>query len=121
MACAAALAAVKEIRERDLPARAAEMGAYLLGGLAALKNDFPEQVVDVRGLGLLTGIEFAEADFASLVVSGLAARGVIAAYTLNQPQVLRAEPPLIVTREEIDFFLKRLRESLEQGASLLTS
>jgi len=55
------------------------------------------------------------------VVSGLAARGVIAAYTLNQPQVLRAEPPLIVTREEIDFFLKRLRESLEQGASLLTS
>lgn len=119
LACAAGLAAVREIRDRDLPARVAEMGAYLLAGLAALKNDFPEQVVDVRGLGLLTGIEFADPDFASLVVSGLVSHGVIAAYTLNQPQVLRAEPPLIVTRQEIDLFLTALREAVEQTASLV--
>ena len=117
--CAAALAAIKEIRDRDLPAHAAEVGGYLLQGLADIKARFPQQIVDVRGLGLLTGIEFAEPDFASLVVSGLAARGVIAAYTLNQPQVLRAEPPLIVTREEIDAFLDALRASVEQAVSLL--
>ena len=117
--CAAALAAIKEIRDRDLPAHAAEVGAYLLQGLAGIKARFPQQVVDVRGLGLLTGIEFAEPDFASLVVSGLAARGVIAAYTLNQPQVLRAEPPLIVTREEIETFVTALRESVGQAISLL--
>ncbi len=117
--CAAALAAIKEIRGRDLPAHAAEVGGYLLQGLADIKARFPQQVVDVRGLGLLTGIEFAEPDFASLVVSGLAARGVIAAYTLNQPQVLRAEPPLIVTREQIDAFLDALRASVEQAVSLL--
>jgi len=95
------------------------MGGYLLDGLTELKARFPEQVVDVRGLGLLTGIEFAEADFASLVVSGLAARGVIAAYTLNQPRVLRGEPPLIVTCEEADLFLTALREAVEQTGSLL--
>jgi putrescine aminotransferase len=117
--CAAALAAIKEIRDRDLPAHAAEVGGYLLQGLADIKARFPQQIVDVRGLGLLTGIEFAEPDFASLVVSGLAARGVIAAYTLNQPQVLRAEPPLIVTREQIDAFLDALRASVEQAVSLL--
>ena len=117
--CAAALAAIKEIRDRDLPAHAAEVGGYLLQGLADIKARFPQQVVDARGLGLLTGIEFAEPDFASLVVSGLAARGVIAAYTLNQPQVLRAEPPLIVTREEIDDFLDALRASVEHAVSLL--
>jgi len=121
LACAAAIASVKEIRERDLPARAAEMGVYLLQGLSEVKAQFPEHVVDVRGLGLLTGIEFAEPDFASLVVSGLVSRGIIAAYTLNQPQVLRAEPPLIVTLEEICSFLAALRESMRQAVSLLGS
>jgi putrescine aminotransferase len=58
LASLAALAAIEYIEKNNLPERAERMGKRFMGGLLTLKNDFPELVVDVRGKGLMLGIEF---------------------------------------------------------------
>jgi putrescine aminotransferase len=60
LACAAAIAALEVILDEDLPTRAAASGAYLLSRLEELKGKYP-LLKDVRGRGLLVGLEFAEA------------------------------------------------------------
>jgi putrescine aminotransferase len=119
LACAAAAAALDVMVEENLPARAEEMGEYLLGRLGEVGERRADLVKEVRGKGLLIGVEFAEDDIAGLVIAGLAQRGIIAAYTLNNPRVIRFEPPLIITREQIDRAVAALEESIGQTAGLL--
>lgn len=102
LACAAALAAIEVIRAEELPARAAALGAELLAALQSISEKYPGTITEVRGKGLLIGVEFADRDMAALVIAGLARQRVLAAYTLNNPCVLRFEPPLIITREQCD-------------------
>ncbi len=101
LACAAALAAITVLLEDDLPAHAAVMGEELLAGLRAVARRYPGTIAEVRGKGLLIGVEFSERDIAALVIAGLAQQRILAAYTLNNPCVIRFEPPLIVEREHI--------------------
>jgi putrescine aminotransferase len=119
LACAAAVAALEVLIEDDLPARAAETGGYLLGRLREIAAAHTDLVADVRGRGLLIGVEFTDDDIAGLVIAGLAQRGIIAAYTLNNPRVIRLEPPLIITREQVDTVLAALEQSIAQTAGLL--
>ena len=119
LACAVALAAVEVIIEEDLPGQAARTGGYLLGELLKLADASGGAIKQVRGKGLLIGIEFDSDDFAGLVIAGLAQRNVIAAYTLNNPRVIRLEPPLNITREQIDQVLQALAESIKQMQELL--
>jgi putrescine aminotransferase len=119
LACAAGLAAVKTIIEEKLPQQAAEKGSYLMQRLADIKSEYEDIIVDVRGRGLMIGVEFRDSDVAALVIAGLARRQVLAAYTLNNPKVLRLQPPLIVSREQLDSFLATFSESLSQAKSLL--
>ena len=138
-ACAAALAAIQEIVEKDLPRHAGEMGSYLLEGLKRLKEKHP-LIRDVRGKGLLVGIEFessagpvmdalsfgmlskvTEEYLASLVAGKLlGAYRVITAYTLNNPNVMRLEPPLTVEKTHIDYVLKALDQILEAHKGFLS-
>jgi len=102
LACAAGLATIRVIREEGLCERAVERGAQLMGRLQAIRAAYPDTLLDVRGIGLLIGVEFSDEDFGAHVLKGMADRGVIAAYTLNQPKVIRFEPPLIITEEQCD-------------------
>ena len=119
LACAAAVAALDVMVEEDLPARAADTGEYFIGRLREIAARRSGLVGEVRGRGLLIGMEFSEDDVAGLVISGLAQRRIIAAYTLNNPRVIRLEPPLIITREQVDVVLTALDESIAQTAGLL--
>ncbi|WP_457631702.1 aspartate aminotransferase family protein [Oceanithermus sp.] len=119
LAAAAALAAIEVTIEEDLPARAEEMGGYLLESLAELKAGFPEFIEDVRGKGLMVGVEFTDADIGAIVISELAARGVLTAFGLNNPKVVRLEPPLIVEKEHIDQAVEALEESLRATGEML--
>ncbi|KPJ64754.1 putrescine--2-oxoglutarate aminotransferase [candidate division KD3-62 bacterium DG_56] len=119
LACAAAVAALDVIVEEELPARAAETGDYFIGRLHEIAAQRSDLVTEVRGRGLLIGMEFSEDDVAGLVIAGLAQRGIIAAYTLNNPRVIRLEPPLIITREQVDRVVAALDESIAQTAALL--
>ena len=98
VACAAALATLKTILARDLPARAAETAAFLEEGLSSLAADAANGVVAVRGFGLWFGLELAEPR-AHDVWYAAAKRGVLLAVSGNR-RVLRVLPPLIATRAD---------------------
>ncbi len=116
LAAAAALAAIEVTLEEDLPARAEAMGNYLLARLKELAAAWPQFIAEVRGRGLLVGVEFTDADIGAVVISELASRGVLTAFGLNDPKVMRLEPPLIVSEKEIDLALDALGESLAATA-----
>ncbi len=118
LACAAANATIDTIIKEDLPKQAAEKGKYLLAKLNKLKQEYPGVIVDVRGKGLLVGIEFADEGLAGGTIYELEQQGILVLHMLNNPKVVRIEPPLIITYEQIDFMLKVLREAMEQNKSL---
>ena len=119
MACAAALAALEVTVEEDLPARAAENGAYFLHGLKRIQTEYPNVLKEARGLGLMLGVEFTDSDIGKLVIGTMVHRGVIAAYTLNNAKVIRFEPPLIITRPQIDQVLEVFAAGVQDAIDLL--
>lgn len=119
LACAAGLAAIEVVQSEHLPERARERGQQLISGLQEVQRGQPEQIADVRGVGLMVGVEFTTKDVAELTINGMARRGVIAAYTLNNPKVIRMEPPLIVSAEQVDQAIQALDESLTEAVELL--
>lgn len=117
VACAAALATL-EVLERDrLPARAAELGSYLGERLRATVAGH-RLIREVRGRGLLWGIELAApagavgALVAQWLVVGLVERGIVTQVGTQAPNVVRVEPPLVVDQAEIDRFVTALGETL---------
>lgn len=112
LACAAGLAAIEVTLEQDLPSRALELGQYLIASLQQLWKAYPEFIQEVRGRGLMVGLEFTDADIGGLVVAELATRGVLTAFGLNNPKVVRLEPPLIVEKPHIDEGVAALGEAL---------
>ena len=119
LASAAAVAAISAIQEENLAQNAEKMGEYLLAGLKDVAEKNPESVVAVRGKGLLIGVEFTDNDVAALVIAGFAQQRIVAAYTLNNPKVIRFEPPLIVTKEDIDRVLTSFESSIKSVMELI--
>lgn len=103
--CAAASAALSEMRRHDLPQQAAEKGAWLVGQLRERRL---AKVREVRGLGLLVGIELKER--VQPFLSALLERGVLALPA--GPTVLRLLPPLVITYEELGTVVARVSEVL---------
>ncbi|HSN03753.1 MAG TPA: aspartate aminotransferase family protein, partial [Nitrospira sp.] len=111
LACAAGLAVCRVLIEGRILDQARRMGEYLLKGLADVK-DRHRVVRDVRGLGLLQGMEL-DID-AKAVVADCLARGVLVNATSER--VLRFVPPLIITQREIDRVLEILSAIFNQRA-----
>jgi putrescine aminotransferase len=89
------------------------MGDHFIAGLKRLQARFPELIRDVRGRGLLIGVEIVNEERGHSLAQRLFDRNVLVAYTLNKPEVIRIEPPLIITAELIDRALAIFEESLE--------
>jgi len=109
LACAAGLAVCRILIEGRVLEQARRMGDYLAKGLADFK-DRHRAVRDVRGLGLLQGLEV-EID-AKAVVADCLTRGVLVNATSER--VLRFVPPLIITQAEIDRVLEILSSIFNQ-------
>ncbi len=112
LACAAGIAAINVTLTEDLPGKAAEAGEHFLQGLREIQARYSDAVVDVRGRGLLIGVEFTNTEFGYSVAAGLFRRGVLVAGTLLNAKTLRIEPALSISREEIDEVLSRLDDTL---------
>lgn len=93
----AALAAVEE-----LAARGERLAALFSAGLARIARRHPGLVADVRGRGLLWGVEFAGPAAAGDVLLELGRRGLVVSPCLGRPQVLRLLPPLVASDEEAE-------------------
>jgi putrescine aminotransferase len=109
LACAAALAALEVLRDDNLVENARVRGDQLLAGAQRIASEFPSVVREARGLGLLVGVELTSEGYGGTIIPEMLKAGVTAAWTLNQQRVIRLEPPLIVTAEEIDRGLEALR------------
>ena len=118
-ACAAANAALEVILTENLPARAAEKGEKLLSGLKTIAAKYPACIEDVRGRGLMIGIEFSDPDFQVLTIGKLVELGVIVAYTLNNTSVMRIQPPLIITDAQIEKVLLAFDEAVGEVQKMI--
>ncbi len=109
MACAAALATLDVLQRDRLSERAAAAGARLL---REIPRD-SDLIADVRGLGLMIGIEMKEDGYAGSLIAELTKARLLSVYTLNQPRVVRWEPPLTVSEAEMELALDALRQALQ--------
>lgn len=108
LACAAALAVLDVIEEEHLVENAASVGSYLLAQLKTLAAETPS-IVDVRGEGLMIGIEFSDS------IKPLRTRLVKEQHVFTgaaSTNILRLLPPLSLTKAEADDFLSRLKQVL---------
>jgi putrescine aminotransferase len=112
LACATALAHINVMLEEDLPGQAAEKGDYILSKLGEFQQEFPNILTDVRGRGLLIGMEFPSNDIGYKVAAGLFSRKVLAAGTLTNARTIRIEPALNISYDLVDEMLARLKDTL---------
>jgi predicted acetylornithine/succinylornithine family transaminase len=110
LATAVALAVMRETIKEDLPGHAKKVGDYLQQKLNELRPTRP-YITDVRGHGLLVGIEF-DSEIAGEVMGKLLSAGVL----MNAPagNVLRFMPPLVLTEEEVDEVVGKLAAALDE-------
>ena len=106
VSCAAALAQVGELLDRDLAGNAAKMGAYFMDKLKTLPH-----VKEVRGQGLLVGVEFDDSIMGVDVKHECLHRHLL--ITAIGDHVIRMVPPLIITEEDCDKAYDIIRESVE--------
>ena len=105
LACAAALAVLTAIEEEDLPGQAAAKGAYLMEELRSIQSPL---IREVRGLGLMVGIELKQK--VAPYLQALQERRILA---LNAGlTTIRLLPPLVITREQLDQVISALNEVL---------
>lgn len=113
LACSAAIATIKYMLEHDIPGQCAEKGEFLIAGLKKLKEKYPTIITEVRGVGLMIGLEFIKSEVGYSVAKGMFARGVMTAGTLVNAKCIRFEPAAVITYDDMEKVLARLDGALE--------
>lgn len=141
--CCTAIEALHVLYDEGLIANSATQGRYLLERLQALQAKHPTILKEARGLGLMVGVEFQ--DFSQTLPLGLRhmvsflddkLRGslcgfvgslllkdhnILVAFTEYNRNVMRLEPPLIVTREQMDTLIAALDDILSRGITRIVA
>ncbi|MCL8208691.1 MAG: aspartate aminotransferase family protein [Actinomycetia bacterium] len=112
LAAAVAREALRVMVEEDLPGQARLKGAWLAGQLDQLARQYPDIIREVRGRGLMLGLELVTAGHAGALMSEMFARHVLAVYTLNNERVIRFMPPLVITEQQLATVVERLADAL---------
>jgi len=107
-----AIASIEVLLKEGLMENASRMGKYFLDGFKALKAKHGNLIKDARGLGLMIGLEMLEREPAVKAAQGLFDKGVLTAHTMNNPNVIRIEPPLMISQKQIDEVIRRFDEVL---------
>lgn len=114
LACAAAIATINVLLEEKLPERAEEVGEYFLRELKNAAKGHEDKVLEIRGQGLMIGIEFHQDEIGYEVSKGMFDRGILVAGTLINSKTIRIEPALTIRYEEVDTVVKAFKEVLSQ-------
>ena len=91
-----------------------EMGKIFGNGLKNIGNDYPDFIKDVRGRGLMWGVEFHEKDHSQISMLQIIKEGVLLNYCGNKKDTLIIMPPLIVQKHEIEEVLIRIRNGIQK-------
>ncbi|MGH9683682.1 MAG: aspartate aminotransferase family protein [Candidatus Acidiferrales bacterium] len=121
--CAAALANIGLIEQENLCDKSRQSGEYIVGKLKTLQGQF-SLIGDIRGLGLMIGIELVTGDDrkpassqAEAIRESCLKKGVLIGVGGVYSNVVRLQPPLVISKEQIDLALKALGESFEELSS----
>jgi acetylornithine/succinyldiaminopimelate/putrescine aminotransferase len=141
--CITAIEALNVLYDEKLIENSATSGARLLAGLQKLQQSYPRLIKEVRGMGLMIGIEFA--DLSDTLPFGmkqmvallddklkgslcgftgalmLREHNTLVAFTEYNRNVIRLEPPLIASAEHVDAFLKSFEAILDAGVTGIIS
>ena len=118
VACAAAVATIRALKEEKLPENAAARGAQLTAGLKKLQHDF-KSIGDVRGLGLMIAAEFTaqngepDTTTAKAVIKAAQERNLLLLSCGTYDNIIRWIPPLVVTEAQIDEALQIFAAALD--------
>lgn len=114
LCCAGAVAGIQTILEEDIPKQAKEKGEYLLAPLKEMQTRYPNVLADVRGIGLLIGLEFTNNTLGYSLAKHLFSKKILVSGTINNATVIRLEPPAVVSYEQLDHVLACMEEGLAQ-------
>lgn len=115
ISCAAAVATINVMKEEGLIENSKNRGEQLKQGLKKLQQKFP-QIGDIRGMGLMIGVEFTnvEKGTAALITRNAFQQHKMLLMTAGPYETVRFMPPLIVNEEEIEVGLTRFEATLTQ-------
>jgi 4-aminobutyrate aminotransferase len=113
--CAAGLATLEVIASEGLLGNAAAVGALLLAGLRELQAAYPKAVTDVRGVGLMIGVELASPELAEAVQLRAFERGLLVLECGER--TIRLSPPLVITREQAATALRLFGDAVADAAA----
>jgi ornithine--oxo-acid transaminase len=117
LACAVARTALKVLIEENMIENAVDMGKYFHSGLTQIKSSYLKQV---RGRGLMIGLElFPDSGGARQFCRKLMAKGLLCKET--HEHVIRLAPPLVITKDEIDWALGRIESVLSMDLASVTA
>ncbi|MGO4749693.1 aspartate aminotransferase family protein [Streptomyces sp. 2MCAF27] len=104
---AAVQGAIRAVKEERLVSRSMDLGAVLLSRISEIAHrNIPGQLVEVRGQGLLIGVELVEAGLAGELLIELFNNGVVANHSMIGSSVVRFTPPATLTDGDVKFFLE---------------
>lgn len=119
LGCHVSLAVIEYIQEHRLWENAVARGEQLRTALEDLRRENPKIIREVRGRGLMIGIEYLHEFMGPMMSDALAQSGVFAAYSGNAPQVMRFMVPIVITEAEMTDVVQRIRAAVSTMKKLL--
>jgi acetylornithine/N-succinyldiaminopimelate aminotransferase len=113
VACAAGLAVMNEVFENGLVNEVSKLGDYFSAQLKMIRDEYPDKITDIRGLGFMLGAEMTKP--CSSIIDEFRNKGILVNCT--NENVLRILPPLISTQENIDHFIDQFKSILSNTTS----
>jgi len=112
--CAIALEMLKIQSDQKFLNHVLEMGKLFQNGLKGIKKEFSELIKEIRGRGLMWGVEFYNETDSQLAMLSIIKEGVLLDYCNNKKDTLKILPPLVVQKHEIDEILDLIRRGISK-------
>jgi putrescine aminotransferase len=119
LGCQVSLAVIEYIETHRMWENAAARGRELQDSLERLRRENPRIIREVRGSGLMIGIEYIHEFMGPLMSDALARHGVFAAYSGNAPQVMRFMVPIVISPSELATLIQRIEAAVKTMKRLL--
>ena len=119
LGCAVSLKVIEYLEKNEIAKHVETMGAKLKEALVGLMNENPKIIKEVRGVGLMIGIEYLHEFMGPMMSDALAKQGVFAAYSGNAPQVMRFMVPLVISEQEMNHFIDAIYNAVASMKTIL--
>ncbi|MCP4130070.1 MAG: aspartate aminotransferase family protein [bacterium] len=112
--CRVSSSVLDYIIENNIPENAEKMGTKFMDGLSVIMKENPKIIKEVRGKGLMLGVEYLHEFMGVLMADNLAKEGIFAVYSGNAPQVMRFMVPITVTEAQVHLILEKIRSAVRK-------